>query len=96
MNAALGEEAEAPWLGEAGKEDRSLTGAAADANQSSHLNEGGKKDPLTRQRELLVDSGLAEVSASFIHALIAVFPSQFHAYCSCILSRLKALWKLNK
>ncbi|XP_055818365.1 pumilio homolog 24 [Solanum dulcamara] len=53
VNVALGEEAETSGLGEAGKED-------ADATQSSHVNEGGKKDPLTRRQELLVHSGLAE------------------------------------
>ncbi|CAN4106338.1 unnamed protein product [Withania somnifera] len=60
VNVALGEEKEASGLGEAGKEHSCLTGAAADATQSPHLNEGGKKDPLTRRRELLVNSGLAE------------------------------------
>ncbi|KAM3324004.1 pumilio 24 [Capsicum chacoense] len=57
VNVALGEETEASGLGEAGEEDSCHTGA--DATQSSHLN-GGKKDPLTRRRELLVNSGLAE------------------------------------
>ncbi|KAF3632793.1 Pumilio -like protein 24 [Capsicum annuum] len=58
VNVALGEETEASGLAEAGEEDSCHTGA--DATQSSHLNEGGKKDPLTRRRELLVNSGLAE------------------------------------
>lgn len=58
VNVALGEETEASGVGEAGKEDSCHTGA--DATQSSHLNEGGKKDPLARRRELLVNSGLAE------------------------------------
>ncbi|XP_009621817.1 pumilio homolog 24 [Nicotiana tomentosiformis] len=60
VNVALDEETEASGLGEADKEDSCDTGAAADATQSSHLNEGGKKDPLTRRQELLVNSGLAE------------------------------------
>ncbi|CAN4115052.1 unnamed protein product [Withania somnifera] len=60
VNVALGEEKEASGLGEAGKEHGCLTGAAADATQSPLLNGGGKKDPLTRRRELLVNSGLAE------------------------------------
>ncbi|KAK4338905.1 hypothetical protein RND71_040367 [Anisodus tanguticus] len=57
VNVAFSEETEASGLGEAGNTDE---GAAADATQSSHLREGGKKDPLTRRRELLVNSGLAE------------------------------------
>ncbi|PHU10075.1 Pumilio -like protein 24 [Capsicum chinense] len=58
VNVALGEETKASGLAEAGEEDSCHTGA--DATQRSHLNEGGKKDPLTRRRELLVNSGLAE------------------------------------
>uniref|UniRef100_A0A3Q7EFA5 CPL domain-containing protein n=1 Tax=Solanum lycopersicum TaxID=4081 RepID=A0A3Q7EFA5_SOLLC len=46
-------DAETSVLGEAGKED-------ADITKSSHVNEGGKKDPFTRRQELLVHSGLAE------------------------------------
>lgn len=52
-------------LGEAGKED------SCHATRTSDLNEGGKKDPLTRRQELLVNSGLAEVNVistfSFIY-----------------------------
>lgn len=58
VTVALGEETESSGLGEAGEEDSSRTGA--DATMSSHLNGGGKKDPLTRRQELLVNSGLAE------------------------------------
>ncbi|OIT04294.1 pumilio -like 24 [Nicotiana attenuata] len=60
VNVALDEETEASGLGEADKEDSCDTGAATDATQISHLSEGGKKDPLTRWKELLVNSGLAE------------------------------------
>lgn len=71
----MGEETEASGLGEAGKEDSCHTGAAVDATQSSLLNEGGKKDPLTRRRELLVNSGLAEVNTFYflIHISVELF-----------------------
>lgn len=51
-------DAETSVLGEAGKED-------ADITKSSHVNEGGKKDPFTRRQELLVHSGLAEVNVFY-------------------------------
>lgn len=54
VNVTLGEETGTSVLGEAGKED------SCHATRTSDLNEGGKKDPLTRRQELLVNSGLAE------------------------------------
>lgn len=72
----MGEETEASGLAEAGEEDSCHTGA--DATQSSHLNEGGKKDPLTRRRELLVNSGLAEVNV-FIFLFIYLYSRSFYS-----------------
>ena len=47
------------------KSDPEATTAEASENaspsESHHLAEGGKKDPNVRRRELLIDSGLAEV-----------------------------------
>lgn len=83
------EETEASGLGEAGKEDSCHTGAAVDATQSSLLNEGGKKDPLTRRRELLVNSGLAEVNTFYF--LIHSFSSSKYIYGAVFYSQLSRL-----
>lgn len=54
-------------VGEDVEEDRDTEEVAAETKKDSNyggsvdLIEGGKKDPLLRRRELLVDSGLAEV-----------------------------------
>lgn len=81
----MDEETEASGLGEADKEDSCDTGAATDTTQSSHLNGGGKKDPLTRRQELLVNSGLAEVNIFYSHSYIyrAVLYSQLSSLLPC-------------
>lgn len=82
----MDEETEASGLGEADKEDSCDAGASTDATQSSHLSEGGKKDPLTRRKELLVNSGLAEVNIIYflIHISIELFFT--FSYQACCLA----------
>lgn len=75
----MGDEAETSGLGEAGKED-------ADATQSSHVNEGGKKDPLTRRQELLVHSGLAEVNVFYFLIRISIELFLILSYQACCLA----------
>lgn len=55
-------------VGKSGEEDKKGTDetvhedeGSKNASEDVNVNEGGKKDPFTRRKELLIDSGLAEV-----------------------------------
>lgn len=62
MSSELTEQKNASETVEADEDKSDSEEPTANKNpSSSELGEGGKKDPLVRRRELLINSGLAEV-----------------------------------
>lgn len=57
----MGKQTESPEGGETGEEEKIKEEEIPASGESLDLTEGGKKDPLLRRQELLVNSGLAEV-----------------------------------
>lgn len=55
-------------------------------SENVHVNDGGKKDPLTRRKELLIDSGLAEVRDFYSWTSVNCLPGLRGLTCNASVS----------